>query len=90
MNWDDVKSIRLEEMFKDKFHDHLHGDSDLWLDYCDKHKIIQMSPAEVEEFFNHKSRTHLCLDNPEFDNQFLWLLVSKNFAERALMLGGLP
>ncbi len=90
MQWNDVKVFRLEDMFKEKFQEHLHGDSDLWLDYCDRHKIIQMSPSEVEEFFNHKSKTHLCLDNPESDNQFLWILVSKKFAEKILMLGGPP
>lgn len=90
MKWDDVKVFRLEGMFKAKFHDDLHADPELWLDYCDKHKIIQMSPPEVEEFFNWKSKTHLCLDNPEFSNQFLWIIVPKKFAEKVLMLGGLP
>lgn len=90
MKWNDAKVIRLEEMFKEKFHEQLEGESDLWLEYCDRHKIIQMSPPEVEEFFNWKSKTHLCLDNPEFDNQFLWILVPKKFAEKVLLLGGLP
>jgi len=90
MHWNDVKVFRLEELFKNKFHEQLHENPELWLDYCDKHKIIQMSPSEVEEFFNHKSKTHVCLDNPESDNQFLWIIVPKKFAEKALMLGGLP
>jgi len=64
---------------------------DFFINYCDKYKIVMVHPEWVRETFNERHRGMVCIDSPEEGrNVCPWLLVPKKFAERALILGGLP
>lgn len=80
---------KLEKIFKRKYEDLLSkgGMDDLWLDYCDQHKVQVMHPEWVKECFNEEHKGSVCIFSPE--NEW-WLLVPKNIAEKALVLGYLP
>lgn len=88
---------KLEELFKKKYEElkkKNHGepyDNEFWVSYCDKHNILLMHSEWVAEFFNNERKNKICIENPEEGNDAcFWLLVFKDFAEKALVLNGLP
>lgn len=87
-----ASSDKLQHLFENKFvQDRKFAQDTGWLDYCDEHKIILSSPAEMGDHFNLNSDEYVCLDNPdEYDEEFIWILVPLSFAEKALILGSLP
>lgn len=68
--------------------------AEFWLNYCDEHDIIMLHPEWLADTLNEgKMRTRVCIANPEemfHENVCPWLLIPKKFAERCLILGGLP
>ena len=75
--------------------------TEFWVDYCDKHKILMLHPEWLCETLNKGLGDRICIDN--YEVKYLtdagvidahegcpWLLVPRKFAERALILGGLP
>jgi hypothetical protein len=84
---------KLERMFKAKYKALAKdaGDEEFFVNYCDEHKIVMVHPEWVKETFNERHRGMVCIDSPENTvTSSPWLLVPKKFAERALILGGLP
>lgn len=68
------------------------GDS-WWIDHCDRLKVGITNPEWMRDHFNNYAPSHICLDNPEpadLADDFYWLLVPLELAERALTLGGIP
>lgn len=67
---------------------------EFWVNYCDEHNIIMLHPEWLADTLNEgKMRARVCVANPEemfHENVCPWLLVPKKFAERCLVLGGLP
>jgi hypothetical protein len=62
-----------------------------WFSYCDKYKIFMLHPEWLAETLNEGLKGRICIHTPEEDKEAApWLLVPKKFAERALILGGLP
>lgn len=92
---------KLEKLFKERY-ESLVSKSDPpsyraryeWLDYCDKHKIIMLHGEWLVDTLNEgKMRGRVCIHNCEVifhENVCPWLLVPKKFAEKCLVLGGLP
>jgi hypothetical protein len=81
---------KLETIFKKRYHELLaaqQNEEDFWVDYCDTHKIKIMHPEWVKECFNEEGKGMVCIFSPE--NEW-WLLVPKELAEKALVLGYLP
>lgn len=84
---DHVDRIRLDADSATK------NNTEFWVDYCDKHKIIMMHSEWVREEFNHPRKNMICIHNVEEKyHEYVcdWLLVPKKFAEKCLILGGLP
>lgn len=69
-------------------------EDEFWVGYCDKHKIIMLHGEWLADTLNEgKMKGRVCIINPEevfHENVCPWLLVPKKFAERCLVLGGLP
>lgn len=66
---------------------------DFWVDYCDKHKIFMLHADWLRDELNRGLKGRICIHNCEemfHENVCPWLLVPKKFAERCLVLGGLP
>ena len=87
---------RLQSFFDRKYEelpDSEEMQSDLWIDYCDGVKVLIVDPESIERHFNDDPELHVCIFNPEPPEnaqEFQWLLVPLELAERALMLGGIP
>jgi hypothetical protein len=67
-------------------------EDEFFINYCDKHKIIMLHSDWMCETLNSGGmRNRVCIVSPEEDEECaFWLLVPKKFAEKALVLGGLP
>jgi hypothetical protein len=62
-----------------------------WLVYCDSHKVLLLHPEWMRDTLNEGLKGRICIHTPEESRDASpWLLVPKKFAERALILGGLP
>lgn len=66
-----------------------------WISYCDDNKILLLHPEWLVETLNEEGlKGRICLHSPEPEDHDLsnspWMLVPRKFAERALILGGLP
>lgn len=94
-----IDTHKLEELFKERYESLTLGLTELprvdaWVDYCDKHKIIMLHGEWLADTLNEgKMRGMVCIHNCEeiyHENVSPWLLVPKKFAERCLVLGGLP
>lgn len=95
----DIDTDKLERLFTERYR-LLQSKADgqrfneFWVDYCDLHKIIMLHPEWIRETLNEgKMRGMVCIHNCEemfHENVCPWLLVPKKFAERCLVLGGLP
>jgi hypothetical protein len=90
---------KLERLFKIKYKALVvEGDPDVtydnWVGYCDRHKIFLLDPDWLAETLNEEGlRGRICVHSPEYQTMNTaspWMLVPKKFAERALILGGLP
>jgi hypothetical protein len=87
---------KLELLFEKKHQDLSKNSKDsneAWVDYCDKYKIVMMHSEWVREEFNNPRKNMVCIHNVELkSNEYVcdWLLVPKKFAEKCLILGGLP
>lgn len=92
---------KLEELFKAKYEElkkkNYPGalfeptDNEFWVSYCDKHNVLLMHSEWVADFFNNERKNKICISNPEEGhNACFWILVPKDFAEKALVLNGLP
>lgn len=87
---------KLQAMFNvryEGFKSRLYADESWWIDHCDKLKVVITGPEWMRDHFNNNAATHICIDNPEpadLADDFYWLLVPLDLAERALMLGGIP
>lgn len=97
MEFEANKIDRLEELFEAKYK-HLqssrtNNDQEFWIDYCDKHKIVMLHPDWLRDTLNEGMDDRIIIHNCEemyHENVCPWLLVPKNFAFKALALGGLP
>lgn len=94
MNFNDEHLDRLEKMFEDRWEDFVRGNgqpSDTWLNFCDKHDIVQIVQEEVRWWFNH-NHDHVVVGNPEAVNfgAVNHIAVPKEFAEKCLILGFVP
>lgn len=87
---------KLEELFKNKYEQlqpfRPAGDNgEFWVSYCDKHNILLMHSEWVADFFNNERKNKICISNPEEGHDACcWILVPKDFAEKVLVLNGLP
>ena len=100
MEWTPESIDRIERLFSDRFEKTLCETtakplSELWLDLCDKYEIVQMGNENLKDCFNfgpdrHRKEDVLCIENPEPDDHFIFLLVPKKFAEKCLVLGFVP
>jgi hypothetical protein len=91
---------KLERMFRDKYcrilKDCELSTSDAiyekWVGYCDEHNIFLLHPEWLKETLNEEGlKGRICIHTPEEGRDTSpWLLVPRKFAERALILGGLP
>jgi hypothetical protein len=87
---------KLERMFKVKYKALAKnaGDEEFFVNYCDEHKILMLHPEWLAETLNDNAmKGMVCIHSPEhqvLNTASPWLLVPKKFAERALILGGLP
>ena len=67
-------------------------DESFFIDYCDKHGIVMVHRDWVRDAFNEPRVDKVCIWSPE-DGDIdtpAWLLVPREFAERAMILGVLP
>lgn len=92
----EIDPDKLEKLFQ-KRHQELSlstkNNPEFWIDYCDKHKIIMMHSEWVREEINHPRKNMICIHNVEEKyHEYVcdWLLVPKKFADKCLILGGLP
>lgn len=100
MEWTPDNIERLERLFRDRFEDFVrrgtkYSLSELWLDFCDKYEVVQMGTENLKDCFNfgpdrHRQDEVVCIENPEPEHHFLFLLVPKKFAEKCLVLGFVP
>lgn len=87
---------KLEELFHNKYEQlqpfrPAGGRGEFWVSYCDKHNILLMHSEWVADFFNNERKNKICISNPEEGpDACYWILVPKDFAEKALVLNGLP
>lgn len=84
---------KLEHLFDDRYRE-LHAakkDDEFFINYCDEHGIQMMHAEWVRECFNEPRGDKICVLSPEdgYDSPN-WLLVPREFAERAIVLGILP
>jgi hypothetical protein len=97
----EIDALKLEGLLEERYATlKVEGSPDAtyenWLDYCDKHKIIILHPEWLAETLNEEGmRGRICIHSPEKNGDMPgerapWLLVSKKFAEKCLVLGGLP
>jgi hypothetical protein len=90
---------KLEKLFDKKFMELWKDpkDPEFWVNYCDEHKVLMVHPEWIKETLNEEGlRGRVFIDNPETQyhavgvNVSPWLLVPRKFAEKCLVLGGLP
>jgi hypothetical protein len=91
---------KLEELFRERYSTiKVAGDPgatyDQWLNYCDGYKILILHPDWLVETINEGLKGMVCIHSPECKGDMPgepspWLLVPRKFAERCLVLGGLP
>jgi hypothetical protein len=93
---------KLERLFRAKYENILKDGEfstsdaiyEKWVGYCDKHKILLLHPEWLVDSLNDNAmKGMVCIHSPEcqvMNTASPWLLVPKKFAERALILGGLP
>ena len=87
---------KLEKLFKEKFQKIMVPGSpdatyERWIWYCDEHKIFMLHPEWLADTLNEGLKGRICIHNPEEqETASPWLLVPKKFAEKCLVLGGLP
>lgn len=90
---------KLEKMFRAKYktlivEGGLDATYENWISYCDDNKILLLHPEWLAETLNEEGlKGRICLHSPEFQelsHASPWMLVPKKFAQRALILGGLP
>jgi hypothetical protein len=93
---------KLERLFRAKYENILKDGEfstsdaiyEKWVGYCDKHKILLLHPEwRVDSLNDNAMKGMVCIHSPEcqvMNTASPWLLVPKKFAERALILGGLP
>lgn len=87
---------KLQSFFDSKYEslvDSYGTPSDQWIDYCDSVKVSIVDPESIQRYFNENASDYICIGNPEppeSAQEFYWLLVPLDLAERALMLGGIP
>jgi tRNA(Ile)-lysidine synthase TilS/MesJ len=91
---------KLEELFKRKYTELqtenslrslYDSENEFWVSYCDKHNVLLMHSEWVMDFFNNERKNKICISNPEEGNDACyWILVPEDFAEKVLVLNGLP
>lgn len=92
---------KLELLFRERYRTlKVDGDAEAtyenWITYCDKYKIFLLHPDWLMETLNKDGlKGRICVHTPEPAgwppaDPSPWLLVPRKFAERALILGGLP
>lgn len=96
----EIDPDKLEDLFKTRYEqlspEHDSGSDfpgEFWVDYCDKHEIVMLHQEWLRDTINQGIKDKVCIHNCEemfHENVCSWLLVPKKFAERALILGGLP
>ena len=91
----DIDTDKLEKLFDERYRSlGAKPDNEIWVDYCDLHKIIMLHGEWLADTLNEgKMRGRVCIHNCEeifHENVCPWLLVPKKFAEKCLVLGGLP
>ena len=90
------KLDRLQSFFDRKYEELPESDeplNDFWIDYCDSMKVLIVDIESIKRHFNDDSEIYVCIFNPEPPENaqdFQWLLVPLDLAERSLMLGGIP
>lgn len=100
-----IDTDKLEIMFKERY-ERLRAQEEkqkkrnpsFFVDWCDEHKIIILNPEWLADTLNDgKMRGMICICSPEeyrprppARSEPEWLLVPKKFAEKCLVLGGLP
>lgn len=101
MEWTPEAIDRIEQLFRDRFEQFvrsglpLNKSDSVWLDFCDKYEVVQMSEENLKDCFNFGPEHHrlgdvICIENPEADIDFRHLFVPKKFAENCLILGFVP
>lgn len=81
----DIFDDRYKSLYREK------RDDEFFINYCDEHGIVMMHGEWVRECFNEPREDKICILSPEdAHNSPNWLLVPRQFAERALVLGFLP
>lgn len=96
IDWSEEHLDRLEKLFENRWEDFVRGNSNLndsWLDFCDKHDIVQIVQEDVRWWFNRKNNIdHVVIGNPEAVNfgAVNHIAVPEAFAEKCLVLGFVP
>jgi hypothetical protein len=94
----DIDTEKLELLFRERYRtlkvDGNEGATyENWIIYCNKYEIFLLHPEWLKETLNEDGlKGRICVHTPEPDglDPSPWLLVPREFAERALVLGGLP
>jgi hypothetical protein len=93
----DIDIDKLERLFKAKYESLVVDENpdatyENWVGYCDGHEIFLLHPEWLVDSLNDNAmKGMVCIHTPEEDRDASpWLLVPRKFAERALILGGLP
>ena len=98
----EIDADKLEKLFEEKYNqiwssrDRLFSEEagrELWVNYCDEHDIFMLHPEWLRDTLNEGLKGRVCIQNCEenyHENVSPWLLVPRKFAEKALILGGLP
>lgn len=84
---------KLEDLFSDRYKElnAAKKDDEFFINYCDEHGIVMIHHEWVREAFNDPREDKVCILSPEDGaNDPNWLLVPREFAERAVILGILP
>jgi hypothetical protein len=103
--WNESTVQKFEDMFWHRFQEHIVlrdkiGDAEYiadceerWSGYLFKYGITAMGFGDVKKVLNMPriNQNTICIENPEEnDGTEFWFLVPKPFAEKCVILGGLP
>lgn len=93
----EIDTDKLENLFEERYKSLVTNPNNVnwvWTDYLDSHEIIMLHGEWLVETLNEgKMEGRVCIHNCEeiyHENVSPWLLVPKKFAEKCLVLGGLP